>query len=84
MPIPVIATPYSTAVKVSTIWLPLPSVTGKSPKMATLARMLPAMTIIAHTLLSMPVDRPLRIVVAGPVWVLRAMSCTGGCSVSVK
>src|SRR5512136_771743 len=42
------------------------------------------MTISAHTLDSMPTDRPERIVVAGPVSVDSTISLTGGFFVEVK
>jgi hypothetical protein len=44
----------------------------------------PAMIRIAHTVDSRPTENPDRIVVAGPVCVASAISCTGRNFVSVK
>ena len=46
--------------------------------------MSPAITMIDHTVDSRPTENPARTVVAGPVTVDSAISCTGRCFVSVK
>jgi hypothetical protein len=55
-----------------------------SPKMAKEPKMVAAMATIAQTLDSMPSARPVRIIVAVPVRVARAISLTGGFSTEVK
>ena len=53
------------------------------PKTAKLKTTAPPMERMLHTELSIPAARPLRMIVAGPVRALLAISVTGGSSVCV-